>query len=107
MEHFGEFIDYDEGREDPLEPFFTYAVPCENCGQPREETRPADWNPEINVGPCCAIRPAEIPDEPICPGLQAALMSSDSVGTIVEACKEHRKYCSFCNPEADDVREAA
>jgi hypothetical protein len=58
-----DFIDPDEGYRDTdwdsslREPFFTHAVPCENCGEPCEETRPADWNTEISVGPCCAVEP--------------------------------------------------
>ena len=47
MEHFGEFIDYDEGRPDPREAFFTFALPCENCGEPCEDRIPAPWDEEI------------------------------------------------------------
>lgn len=67
MEYFGDFIDYDEGRDiDPREAFYAYALPCESCGAPCDERQPATWDPELQVGPCCAVDLSGIPEVPVC-----------------------------------------
>lgn len=95
MEHFGDFIDYDEGRIDPREPFFTNAIPCESCGSPCDETRVALWDSSLNVGPCCYEEPS-IPDVPVCPGLEAALMRFEVAHEVIAAMKEHQECCETC-----------
>jgi hypothetical protein len=98
MEHFGDFIDYDEGRIDPREPFFTEAIPCESCGAPCDETRPAPWDTSLNVGPCC-YQEQLIPDEPVCPGMEAALMRFEFAHEVLAAMKAHRECCETCRVE--------
>ena len=107
MEHFGEFIDYDEGRPDPREAFFAFALPCENCGEPCEDRIPAPWDEEIMVGPCCVSEAAEIPEIPACAELYRVTMQACTVGELVDASKAHKAYCQVCNPQVKEMREAA
>src|SRR5271166_4506599 len=99
MEHFGEFIDYDEGREDGPRPFYTEALPCESCGKPCEDRHPATWDPELLVGPCCELDLSTIPEMPTCEELYRALMRCSTVGQVQDVYTAHRKVCRRCNPE--------
>jgi hypothetical protein len=105
MEHFGEFIDYDEGRNEPKAPFFAHALPCESCGAPCEDRQPASWDPELLVGPCCQFDISQIPDMPICEDLYRLVMRCHTVGEVADTYTAHRQVCRQCNPEA--LREAA
>jgi hypothetical protein len=110
MEHFGEFIDYDEGRDiDPREAFYAHALPCESCGMPCEETHPASWDTSLHVGPCCELDLSQIPDMgPSCEALHKLVMRCKTVGEVADAFTAHRKACRQCNPELpEELREAA
>lgn len=112
MEHFEDFgIDYDEGRDiDPREAFYANAEPCESCGQPIFEGRkPASWDPDLKVGPCCEYVVEEIPEIPICEELYKLTMRARTVGELHDTYTSHRKVCRVCNPELPEVelREAA
>jgi hypothetical protein len=98
MEHFNEFIDYDEGRQDPREPFFTEAIPCESCGSPCDETRQAPWDTKLNVGPCCYIN-ASIPDVPVCQGMLDVIDSCPLTSSVAAAMEAHRECCETCRVE--------
>lgn len=110
MEHFGDFIDYDEGRDiDPREAFYAYALPCESCGAPCDERQPATWDPELQVGPCCAVDLSEIPEMPACAELARILKRCATVGQVSDAYQSHKQVCRVCNPEllAIELPEAA
>ena len=73
----------------PVEPFFTESIPCEDCGHPVED---------------CVC---DIPDEPVCPVLERAILASRNVREIVSACKAHREYCPLCKPaERKEIQKA-
>lgn len=95
MEHFGEFIDYDEGREDPREPFFEIGEPCESCGEPVAERRPATWDASLSVGECCFNHPATI-DDPVCPELARLFDLCETAGEVQDAFKLHKLTCPTC-----------
>jgi hypothetical protein len=115
MDDLRDSIDSDEGYRsvdwdchlDAREPFFTYALPCENCGEPVEERAPASWDPDVQVGPCCQLDIARIPDVPICQELYRLTMLAGTIGEMVDIRERHRKVCRVCNPELDEMREAA
>ena len=94
MEHFGEFTDYDEGRNEP-QAFFTHAVPCESCGAPCDETRPAPWDTDLQVGECCYVN-ASIPDVPVCQGMLDVIDSCPLTSSVSEAMEAHRECCETC-----------
>jgi hypothetical protein len=96
MERF-DFIDYDEGRDrDPREAFYTEALPCESCGAPVDERRPAPWDESLQVGPCCYDLPLEVPEIPTCSDLYAVMMACVTVGELVDATKAHKAVCQKC-----------
>jgi ribosomal protein L37E len=95
-----DYIDWDEGREIDwdshfVEPFYAEALPCESCGSPVSERRPAIWDEELLVGGCCFNAP-RVPDMPSCPGLIAALISCDQVGKMSDAVQAHKRNCAAC-----------
>ena len=101
-----DFIDADEGYRDTdwdsslREPkaFYTNSQPCESCGKPVDCDRyPASYDPELLVGPCCQVEEVEGPDDPICPGLYQAVMSSNSVSEIMRQVESHKLICALCN----------
>lgn len=95
MERF-DFIDYDEGL-DPREPFFENAFPCESCGEPCDERKPAEWDEELMVGPCCYRNlEVETPEVPTCEALQELMMCCESVDELVIVSKVHRRTCAAC-----------
>jgi hypothetical protein len=97
MEHFGEFSDYDEGRDfDPREAFFTEAVPCHSCGQPCDELRRAEWDSDLLVGECC-FQNASIPDVPACPQMIEVIKNCSLVSSVQEAMEAHRECCDVCS----------
>jgi hypothetical protein len=110
-----DFIDPDEGYRqtdwdshlDSREPFFTQALPCESCGQPCDDRRPASWDPELLVGPCCELDLSQIPDMPVCEDLCKLLMRCATVGQVGDVFSTHRKVCRKCNPELGEIQEAA
>jgi hypothetical protein len=101
-----DFIDPDEGyrREidfevDAREAFFAYAAPCENCGSPCEETRPASWDPSTHVGPCCQFCLYEhIPETEFiaCPSLEKSVLHCKSVREVSLAFSFHLAECPTC-----------
>jgi len=95
MERF-DFIDYDEGK-DPREPFFTEAFPCESCGKPCDERRPADWDESLLVGPCCYnVSEVETPEVPTCEALYEIMMSAETVGQMMTLRTAHKATCVTC-----------
>ena len=107
-----DYIDSDEGREVDYdsclcEPFYANALPCENCGEPCEERQPAEWAPEILVGPCCKSPGAEHPREPVCFALYQIMMQARTVGEMVEARKAHKQSCPECGGAGEQIQEAA
>ncbi len=83
-----DFIDPDEGREDP-EPFFTYAEPCENCGTACDSGSRV-WVPGWDYWACeqCAREAAIVVfAEQTCPALYEFVMKSRSVSEIQKAYK--------------------
>ena len=99
-----DFIDPDEGYRDTDwdshlrsgEPFYAEALPCESCGKPCDSRKQATWDQNLLVGPCCEIADEELPDEPVCPNLHAALMRSDSVAAVSLAFAVHLAECPAC-----------
>ena len=105
MEHFGDFIDYDEGRDiDPREAFYAYALPCESCGAPCDERQPATWDLDLQVGPCCAVDLSGIPEVPVCAEFSRIVMRCATVGQMQDACRYHKQVCRVCNPELPAVQ---
>ena len=105
MEHFGDFIDYDEGRDiDPREAFYTHALPCESCGKPCDERHTATWDLDLQVGPCCAVDLSGIPEVPVCAELARVLMRCATVGQVSDAYQSHKQVCRVCNPEAPQMQ---
>jgi hypothetical protein len=39
-----------------------------------------------------------IPDEPLCPLLEALIMEARTCGEVCEVVKSHDRYCERCNP---------
>jgi hypothetical protein len=108
MEHFGEFIDYDEGRDiDPREAFYTNALPCESCGQPIDDRRPAPWDTSLQVGECCYFCvDFEVPNLPSCIRLWEAIENCKSVNAVRAVFSAHAYSCPICK-EAEALPEAA
>lgn len=99
MEHFRDFIDYDEGRDiDPREAFYAEALPCESCGTPCDELRRADWDSDLLVGPCC-FHNVSIPDVPVCPEMARVISQCSLTSSVVEAMEAHRECCEVCRVE--------
>lgn len=98
MEHFGDFTDYDEGRDiDPREAFYANALPCESCGAPVEERKTAAWDESLQVGPCCEFcLDYEFPDLQVCDQLWGDLDHCKSVSEVQIAMEAHRECCEFC-----------
>jgi hypothetical protein len=98
MEHFSEFIDYDEGRDiDPREAFYTLAVPCESCGAPCDERVTAKWDTSLQVGPCCEFCiDFEVPNLPNCIRLWEAIENCKSVGAVRAIFNAHAYSCPIC-----------
>jgi len=107
MEHFGEFIDYDEGRDEPRQPFFAEALPCESCGAPCEERKPATWDPELLVGPCCELDLSQIPDLPNCESLNRQVARCRSIQEVSLAMHLHLAECPVCQSRRQETRIAA
>jgi rRNA maturation protein Nop10 len=106
-----DYIDPDEGREIDydsalVQPFYANALPCENCGEPTEERHPAEWNPEILVGPCCKSPATEFPREPVCFRLYQIMLAAKTVGEMMDSCKAHKHSCPVCGG-ARKIAEAA
>lgn len=93
-----DFIDLDEGYrpDEPIKAFHTHALPCESCGKPVDERKPATWDPDLMVGPCCEFDLSGIPDVPTCEGLYRAIMRCTTVREVEAAFTAHRLVCSFC-----------
>jgi hypothetical protein len=108
MEHFGEFIDYDEGRDiDPREAFYTHALPCESCGHPVDERRTAPWDAALHVGACCEFCiDFEVPNLPNCIRLWEAIENCKSVGPVRAVFAAHASGCPICR-DAVKLPEAA
>lgn len=105
-----DFIDLDEGYRpgEPIKAFHTHALPCESCGKPVDERKPATWDPDLMVGPCCEFDLSGIPDVPTCEGLYRAIMRCTTVREVEAAFTAHRMVCAFCRGEhAADLKEAA
>lgn len=106
MEHFGEFIDYDEGRDiDPREAFYTHALPCESCGNPCDDRVTAKWDTNLQVGPCCEFCiDFEVPNLPNCLELWKAIDKCKSVSAVQREFSIHARHCVKCQgyalPEA-------
>jgi hypothetical protein len=109
MEHFEDFgIDFDEGRDiDPREAFYANALPCESCGEPCEDRQTATWDPSLQVGPCCQFDAAQIPELPVCEELYKLTMRAKTVGELMDIRRAHQTVCQVCNPDAQEIREAA
>ena len=76
-----------------------HALPCESCGKPVEERKPATWDSTLMVGPCCEFDPAGIPDMPTCEGLYRAIMRCTTVRQVEQSFTAHRLVCPFCRRE--------
>src|ERR1700690_1302989 len=100
-----DYIDSDEGYRDTdwdshlnsPEPFYAHALPCESCGKPVEDRKPATWDPTLEVGPCCEFNlDAEFPDLPVCPTLWRSLNHCTSTAAVSLAMACHLAECPMC-----------
>jgi len=39
-----------------------------------------------------------VPDEPICPMLEALIMEAKTCSEVCDVAKSHDRYCALCNP---------
>jgi hypothetical protein len=94
-------ISPDEGyrQNEPIRAFYTHALPCESCGNPVETRKPAEWDPALQVGPCCEFSLNLMPDIPVCDNLWPALERCQSVQDVELAMEAHRLCCGFCRGE--------
>ena len=112
-----DFIDSDEGYRDTdwdssmidsREPFFAHAVPCECCWEPCDETAPAPWAPELRVGACCQHEPNPAYGEPVrCMEWFRLIRQAVTVGEMMDLSRSHKARCGVCNPQVDQIKEAA
>ena len=116
MDDLRDFIDSDEGYRDidwgshlnVPEPFYAEALPCESCGKPVDgDRKPALWDSSLLVGPCCASDVPAVFEVPLCPEMYRRTMQAQTVGEMVDIRQAHRKICRTCNPDAQELREAA
>lgn len=106
MENFSKFIDYDEGRDiDPREAFYAHALPCESCGEPVDERRPAPWDTDLQVGPCC-YQNDSIPDVPVCAELLNVIDRCSLTSDVSIAMEAHRQCCETCRAVVELGRAA-
>lgn len=96
-----DFIDLHEGYRpgEPIQAFYTHALPCESCGKPVAERKPATWDPDLMVGACCEFDLSEIPNVLTCEALYRVIMRCTTVGEVRDAFTAHRLVCSFCRGE--------
>jgi hypothetical protein len=73
--------------------FFAEAQPCESCGLPTWEPRVWDEEHELWVAVDCGCL---APSAPTCPDLVGPIMEAETVGEVMEVCREHRKHCTRC-----------
>jgi len=83
------------------------ALPCESCGEPCEDRQTATWDQSLQVGPCCQFDAAQIPELPICEDLYKLTMRAKTVGELMDIRRAHVAVCHVCNPDAQEIREAA
>ena len=116
MDDLRDFIDPDEGYRDidwdshlnVPEAFYAEALPCESCGKPVDgDRKPALWDSSLLVGPCCASDVPAVFEVPLCPELYRIQMGCQTVGELVDASKAHRIVCRVCNPDLEEMQEAA
>jgi hypothetical protein len=99
-----DYIDPDEGRDDP---FFTYAPEvCVNCLRSCERLT---WIPGFNYFGCddCASE-AKIMvfAEENCPALYRCIVRAKRVSEVQRAFRWHKETCERCNPKLAARREA-
>lgn len=76
-------------------------LPCESCGRPcnPEDLKPATWDENLKVGPCCPISYdlPELENAPTCPTLWESVYRCKSVLEVAAAMDEHLIYCPVCS----------
>jgi hypothetical protein len=90
--------DWDSHLQEPRA-FFTESEPCESCGKPVDcERRPASWDPELMVGPCCefGLDIPELDNAPTCQTLWNDLERCKSVAEVSAAMEAHLLTCPVC-----------
>lgn len=95
-----DFIDPDEGRDEPA-PFFTYGEPCENCGSACDAGTRV-WVPGFNYHACeqCAEEARiTIYAEENCQALYRVIMKARRVSEVQRAYRWHKENCEKCNPK--------
>jgi hypothetical protein len=111
-----DFTDPDEGYRDTdwdshlnsPEAFYAEALPCESCGRPVDaERKPALWDESLLIGPCCASDVPAVFEVPLCPELYRLSMLTQTVGQLLDSREAHRLVCRVCNPELEEMKEAA
>jgi hypothetical protein len=96
-----DYIDWDEGRPeriDPREAFHAEGEPCENCGVPCERRT---WVPGFEYWGCDdCVTEAQIMvfAEANCPTLFDAIMKASRVSEVQAAFRQHKESCPHCNP---------
>lgn len=90
-----DYIDSDE-RIDPREPFFTEALPCENCGCPCHSRV---WVPGFEYWACddCALEASIlIYAESNCETLYGQILRAKSIAQVQAAYRAHQETCPAC-----------
>jgi hypothetical protein len=81
-----------------LQPFFTNAEACENCGRPCDAGT-LTWVPGFNYWGCddCVAEAAiAVFAEETCPSLYDFFLKARSVSEVQKAYQEHRATCPNC-----------
>ena len=79
---------------------------CESCGADCESLSPASWDPELLVGPCCAVEPIEVSEVFRCLAEYQIVLSAKTIGEMCDQVKEHRKNCPVCSEWTEMERAA-
>lgn len=75
--------------------FYAEAQPCEVCGHPSYRARVFDPESQLFIAVDCEC---SIPQEPMCPALEAPLLACRYVSEVAETIRNHRASCNLCGP---------